>query len=87
MASIGRPAIAVMMASGVASAVSPSATTRPLRRTVYVSLISNTSSSRCETYRMATPRSCSWRMAWNSEDVSASVSAAVGSSRIKTRLS
>ena len=58
---------------------------RPSRITTIRSEIAKTSASRCETKMIATPRAFSARMRSNRRGDSFSVSAAVGSSRIRSR--
>ena len=83
-ASMGRPAIAVMTAGTVVSATTPRRPSDRCAGSCSRWAIRNTSSSRWDTYRMATPRPRSRSMAANSSAVSASVSAAVGSSRMSS---
>ena len=68
-------------------AVAAVTTCWPSRRTVARSHSSNTSSSRWQTNRMATPRSRVWRTIAKSRSTSCADSDAVGSSRIRTRAS
>ena len=76
-----------MTRSSRASAVGMVSTTLPSRITVTRSEISSTSSSRWETYTMPTPCPRNVRSLANSSSRSEGVSAAVGSSRMNTRMS
>ena len=78
------PDINAMTSSGWTSTVATSATMRPCRRIVMRSARSNTSSMRCDTSRIATPRARSLRSKVCNARDSFTPSAAVGSSRIST---